>query len=332
MTKIHMTGLADASSAYAEFSKKLLAELASAMGVTYEQMTANYDAAARSRCRSLSDLAFDPTSALTHLEKRGYLYRPTSGWCARPPLASLDLSSEDARAILYLNIVGNLTLPRGISYANLVDHAFELSANRYVLVDVGAMEKAPEPVATDAADDFNQPPEDLIGTLLKHTGNGKTYQITGSVWLGETDQWGYLHRAMGERGPMIARPLSHIKGTRSNGQRRYVEIDPVPAAKSVGRDDACETRFSERTPEDGAITLAKWPEGYVLWHHGEIVWRSWSKDDPVEAKPAFKASDLDVLKHALRLWKAAGEGLGIEIRQDYVDRLLNTALAHADLG
>jgi hypothetical protein len=28
-------------------------------------------------------------------------------------------------------------------------------------------------------------------------------------------------------------------------------------------------------PEGGVIRLAKWPEGYVLWYHGEIVWRSW---------------------------------------------------------
>lgn len=27
---------------------------------------------------------------------------------------------------------------------------------------------------------------------------------------------------------------------------------------------------------DGAVTrLAKWPEGLVLWHNGEIVWRQW---------------------------------------------------------
>lgn len=34
---------------------------------------------------------------------------------------------------------------------------------------------------------------------------------------------------------------------------------------------------SEPTPEGGVIRLAKWPEGYVLWFHGEIVWRSWAK-------------------------------------------------------
>ena len=35
------------------------------------------------------------------------------------------------------------------------------------------------------------------------------------------------------------------------------------------------TQYKETTPDGGLIRLAKWPEGYVLWYHGEIVWRSW---------------------------------------------------------
>lgn len=31
---------------------------------------------------------------------------------------------------------------------------------------------------------------------------------------------------------------------------------------------------AETTHEDGIIRLQKWPEGHVLWYHGEIVWRS----------------------------------------------------------
>lgn len=34
--------------------------------------------------------------------------------------------------------------------------------------------------------------------------------------------------------------------------------------------------FEEDTPDNGVIRLARWPEGYVLWYHGEIVWRSWT--------------------------------------------------------
>lgn len=35
------------------------------------------------------------------------------------------------------------------------------------------------------------------------------------------------------------------------------------------------TYFSAETPEGGIIKLCKWPEGYVLWYHGEIAWKSW---------------------------------------------------------
>ncbi|WP_206120424.1 hypothetical protein [Rhizobium laguerreae] len=36
---------------------------------------------------------------------------------------------------------------------------------------------------------------------------------------------------------------------------------------------------SEGTPEGGVIRLSKWPEGYVLWYHGQIVWRSWANSN-----------------------------------------------------
>lgn len=320
MTKIHMVGIDPADTAYREFQKKLLEEIAKITGLTYEQMTGQLDAVARGRNKVLADLKFTPVTAIEHLEKRGYAYSPNDGWSARPPLASLDLSSEDARAILYLHIVAALRLPRGIAYTAMVDHAFELSPNRYVLVDVGAMEKAPEPKvkpstvrvrlegpqgagktrildflrdavraegfrvddeafedhaffidipdlndahlglpAKPAPDDFNQPPEDLAGTILKHAGNGKTYQITGLVWLGETDRWGYLHRAVGEHGPMIARPLSHIKGSRRNGAPRYEEVlEPHPMESLEAREMAYLAGMSEETTTpslDPAITV-----------------------------------------------------------------------------
>jgi len=54
------------------------------------------------------------------------------------------------------------------------------------------------------------------------------------------------------------------------------KLEPTPATADTETTDL----YSARTPEDGVIRLAKWPEGYVLWHHGKIVWRSW------ETKPA----------------------------------------------
>jgi hypothetical protein len=32
--------------------------------------------------------------------------------------------------------------------------------------------------------------------------------------------------------------------------------------------------FEEKTPDDGIIRLEKYPEGYQLWYHGKIVWKS----------------------------------------------------------
>lgn len=44
--------------------------------------------------------------------------------------------------------------------------------------------------------------------------------------------------------------------------------------------DSSDCLFKQATPDGGIIRLAKWPEGYVLWHHGSIVWRSWVKTPP----------------------------------------------------
>lgn len=64
-----------------------------------------------------------------------------------------------------------------------------------------------------------RPNAGIIGMGLRHTGTGKTYYVVDFVWLGESDQWGYLHRAEGEA--LIARPLAHLTGRRANGDIRY---------------------------------------------------------------------------------------------------------------
>lgn len=66
-----------------------------------------------------------------------------------------------------------------------------------------------------------------IGQKLQHTGNGKTYVIQGFCWLGADDLWGYIHseiRADGLPGVPIVRPMEHIQGNKSDGQRRYEEV------------------------------------------------------------------------------------------------------------
>lgn len=67
-------------------------------------------------------------------------------------------------------------------------------------------------------------PGHIIGNILSHTGPRKQqYVIFGFVWLGETDEWGYVHREAGKDGPAIVRPLSHLCGLRSDGSFRYEE-------------------------------------------------------------------------------------------------------------
>lgn len=53
-------------------------------------------------------------------------------------------------------------------------------------------------------------------------------------------------------------------------------MNPTQIANSTRTQlsDQPHSLYSEPTPEGGVIRLAKWPEGYVLWHHGSIVWRS----------------------------------------------------------
>ena len=64
----------------------------------------------------------------------------------------------------------------------------------------------------------------LIGVRLLHLGRMAVYQITDFCWMGEHDEWGYVHhevRGDGLNGPTIARPLDHLTGVRSNGEPRY---------------------------------------------------------------------------------------------------------------
>lgn len=41
--------------------------------------------------------------------------------------------------------------------------------------------------------------------------------------------------------------------------------------------------FGETTPHGGVIGLERWPEGYVLFYHGRIVWTSFTvPEEPSE--------------------------------------------------
>lgn len=67
------------------------------------------------------------------------------------------------------------------------------------------------------------PDPDLIGRYLLHTGRERQYIIIDYTWMGDTDEWGYVHKMCGEFGPSITRPLSHLCGKRKNGEMRYAE-------------------------------------------------------------------------------------------------------------
>lgn len=65
----------------------------------------------------------------------------------------------------------------------------------------------------------------LIGALLKHQGNGRTYIITGFAWMGATDEWGFVHHEAGNAfGVTIIRPISHVEGLMADNRARYVQV------------------------------------------------------------------------------------------------------------
>lgn len=54
-------------------------------------------------------------------------------------------------------------------------------------------------------------PHEWIGTRLTHRKRQITYIIVGFAWSGETDQWGFLHKQIGESdAALIWRPLNHL--------------------------------------------------------------------------------------------------------------------------
>lgn len=63
--------------------------------------------------------------------------------------------------------------------------------------------------------------------------------------------------------------------------------------EAIERQERVVTGFAEdgktvslafETEEGGIVVLARWPEGYVLRYHGEIVWRSWDQPETKSVK------------------------------------------------
>lgn len=59
----------------------------------------------------------------------------------------------------------------------------------------------------------------IVGGYVIHSGNDKTYTVVGIQWMGATDEWAFAH--ISPEGIMCCRPLGHLYGRRSNGDRRY---------------------------------------------------------------------------------------------------------------
>jgi hypothetical protein len=65
------------------------------------------------------------------------------------------------------------------------------------------------------------------------------------------------------------------------------------------------TLFEEKTAADSVIRLARWPEGYLLWFHGRIVWREWSAAEGQEnPQQEIERLKIEVLNYQLQLTDA----------------------------
>lgn len=87
---------------------------------------------------------------------------------------------------------------------------------------------APKALLTHRVPDIhgNVPNMAWVNSRIRHSGNGKTYVVTGFAWMGATDEWGFVHHEFGV-GPgavLLCRPLSHMNGNRDDGTKRYEAV------------------------------------------------------------------------------------------------------------
>lgn len=84
----------------------------------------------------------------------------------------------------------------------------------------------------------------------------------------------------------------HIRWPRAHGFRMWltrqiiglaglvspIAIDAdVKADRDESSDASTWTRYEGDTAEGGKTVLSNYPEGYILRHHGEVVWREWDQ-------------------------------------------------------
>lgn len=62
------------------------------------------------------------------------------------------------------------------------------------------------------------------------------------------------------------------------GRVSPLHIDADVRSNAADTTDAMTwTRYEGDTAEGGKIVLSNYPEGYILRHHGEVVWREWDR-------------------------------------------------------
>lgn len=91
-------------------------------------------------------------------------------------------------------------------------------------------------------------------------------------------------------------------------------------------EDGETTSLAFETEEGGMVVLARWPEGYILRYHGEIVWRSWKHD----GKIASDRARADLNKFAEDLKKSADDA--VSAIRDKIEEKQHNALNKALIG
>lgn len=76
---------------------------------------------------------------------------------------------------------------------------------------------------------------------------------------------------------------------------KHVPVTPPVKRGGVVMSDTT-ILYEELTSQGGVIKLSRWPEGYVLWYHGQIVFKSWDlpanhleRREPPDASPPPKS-------------------------------------------
>ncbi len=66
-------------------------------------------------------------------------------------------------------------------------------------------------------------PAHMIGEIFHHRGNGHLYEIIGVCWIGDGDEWGFIHRRQGCEVDCV-RSYNNFFGHMSDGRKRFHQV------------------------------------------------------------------------------------------------------------